>query len=157
AAATLLAACGGGNTSSSQRSSTSGGVCTAQKKNPNSQLTISTFFPTQSLDPATEPRGIAGGTEVAAIYDTLMRYSTNTGTYYPFVAQSLTPNADSTLWTLKLRPDIKFGDGDPLTAADVEFSMNRIKRSFTAAAAFAAPITSMDVVDDLTIRFHLSF
>ena len=35
---------------------------------------------------------------------------------HPFLAESITPNADSTQWTIKLRHGIKFTDGTPLNA-----------------------------------------
>lgn len=35
------------------------------------------------------------------------------------LASSYTPNADGTEWTIKLKPNVKFSDGTPLTARDV--------------------------------------
>ncbi len=130
-------------------------VCTEDKVDAAGKLTVSTFFPTQSLDPATAPGGFAGGTELSAIYDTLMRYNPETGNYDPFVAESLAGNDDSTEWTLKLRSGITFGNGDPLTAQDVKYSIERLKTAPVAAAAYANMISSLDVVDDLTVVYHL--
>lgn len=162
----VVAGCGGGGdggaSSSANQAAASVGKpdpndkCTADKVDPHSTLTVSVSYPTQSLDPIEVPGGYAGGSEAAAIYDTLMRYNPDTAGFDPFVASSLTSNADSTEWTLKLRPGIKFGNGDPLTAKDVQYSVTRMKTAKVAAAAYANLVGPMDVVDDLTIVFHLT-
>ena len=41
-------------------------------------------------------------------------------------AESLTPDETATVWTVKLRPDLKWSDGHPLTAEDFAFSYERI-------------------------------
>ena len=38
-------------------------------------------------------------------------------------------SADGKLWTFKIREDVRFSDGEPLTAADVAFTLNGIKES----------------------------
>ena len=43
----------------------------------------------------------------------------------PELAESFEPNSDATEWTFKLRKDVNFHDGTPLTADDVLWSMSR--------------------------------
>ena len=43
----------------------------------------------------------------------------------PELAVSFEPNSDASEWTFKLRNDVNFHDGTPLTADDVVWSMNR--------------------------------
>jgi peptide/nickel transport system substrate-binding protein len=86
----------------------------------------------------------------------LMRVDTKTATIVPQVAQSLQPNADSSVWTLKLRSGVKFGNGDPLNAQAVIDSINRFKGTKVAAANFLPLITSMQPADDLTVVFTLN-
>jgi len=50
-----------------------------------------------------------------AIYDPLVAYDENY-VPQPYLAESVTPNADFTEWTFKLRPGVKFHDGTDLTA-----------------------------------------
>ena len=59
------------------------------------------------------------------MFDTLMRYDAPTGKYVGGTAESLTPNADLTEWTMKLRANIKFNDGTPYDAAAVKWVLER--------------------------------
>ena len=43
----------------------------------------------------------------------------------PWLAKSATTAKDGVTWTFKLRTDIKFSDGTPMTSADVKFSLDR--------------------------------
>ncbi|HKA10580.1 MAG TPA: ABC transporter substrate-binding protein, partial [Candidatus Dormibacteraeota bacterium] len=42
--------------------------------------------------------------------------------YHPWLATSWSSNADTTVWTFKLRNDVKFNNGKPMTADDVVYS-----------------------------------
>jgi peptide/nickel transport system substrate-binding protein len=44
---------------------------------------------------------------------------------HPYLAESITPNADSTEWTIKVRSGISFTDGTPVTADAVIFNIQR--------------------------------
>lgn len=62
-----------------------------------------------------------------AVYDTLLAFPTPDITEpQPNVAESYTVNDDATEFTFKIREGILFQDGTPLTAADVEYSINRL-------------------------------
>lgn len=66
---------------------------------------------------------------------------------------------DDNTWEFKLKPGIKFHDGQPLTAEDVRASFTRVPKVPNAPAPFTTYIRmvkSMTVVDPLTIRFHTS-
>ena len=58
---------------------------------------------------------ISGIQVVAAIYDTLT-VPNSKGVAVPYLAKSVTPNATNTVWTITLRPGIKFQDGEALDA-----------------------------------------
>jgi peptide/nickel transport system substrate-binding protein len=49
-------------------------------------------------------------------------YFNDKGEIQPYVLTDWVPNADFTIWTLKVSPDAKFADGAPITAADVKGS-----------------------------------
>lgn len=61
----------------------------------------------------------------ALVYDVLAKPRAD-GTTEPRLASSITPDATLTTWTVKLRTDATFTTGDPVTAADVLFSLRRL-------------------------------
>lgn len=146
---------GGGTTAAPTVATTAApDVCTAERK--GGSLTFGTLSPTTSLDPITAlGSGSAGGIELAALFDQLLRYNPQSGEYEPHVAQSFSANADKSEWTVKLRPNVKFGNGDALTADAVKFSFERMAKATVSSAGLAAEVTSMTIPDPLTIVFKL--
>jgi peptide/nickel transport system substrate-binding protein len=65
------------------------------------------------------------------IYDTLLQPSTDGKGLEPGLAESHTVSADGTTVTLKLRPDLKFGDGSALQVSDVKWSLDRARNKET--------------------------
>ena len=61
--------------------------------------------------------------EVNAIYDTLVTINTK-GQLVPYLAQSVTPNADFTQWTIRLRPGVKFQNGEALDANALKLNLD---------------------------------
>lgn len=62
---------------------------------------------------------------------------------------------DPVTWEFKVRPSVKFTNGEELTAQVVKANIERIKDPATkspAAATYAGQIDKMDVVDPLTLR-----
>jgi peptide/nickel transport system substrate-binding protein len=133
-------------------------VCTADRA--GGTLTFGEFIAPTALDPAatTGAKGVIGGAEDLAIYAALMRYDPASGKFEPWVAQSLTANANASEWTLKLRAGVVFGNGDPLTAAAVKASIQRIGEPAlrSSNASFLANIADMTVIDDMTLLFKLT-
>jgi peptide/nickel transport system substrate-binding protein len=66
----------------------------------------------------------------------------------PALAESWT-QTDPTTWRFKLRPNVKFHDGSPLTAADVAFTIARAQGATSQFASYVAGLT-VKPVDDLT-------
>ncbi len=156
AAGTATSAAGTATTAAAPTTSTTtADVCTADKAGGSLTMGMGAEL-ARGLDPIVMlGTGVAGATENTAIYDTLMRYIPETGKFEPHVAQSLTPNADFTQWTLKIPAGIKFGNGDPLTADAIQFSVDRLAKATVAASGMAQEVASMQVVDPQTITFTL--
>lgn len=120
-------------------------------------LTMGVFSETNGLDPVVSfGSGYAGATEMAAVYDALMRYDVTTGEFVPQMAESLEPNADSSAWTLTLRPGVTFSDGTPLDAAAVVTSMERQADKGRNSFMFADNITAIEATGPLTVEFTLN-
>ena len=61
---------------------------------------------------------------------------------------------DGLTWTVTIRDDVSFTDGEPLTAEDVAFTYNTVKE-----ASSVNDFTMLDyaeAVDDTTVVFHMT-
>jgi peptide/nickel transport system substrate-binding protein len=62
---------------------------------------------------------------------------------------------DPLTWRIELRPGVKFSDGTPFTAADVVFSLNRLKTITRSPAPYAAAnrgIVAIEATGPLTVQ-----
>ena len=110
----------------------------------------------QTLDPILEGRP-GNAVYQAAMYDSLVGFDLGKGGVGPGVAERWAMAEDGLSWTFYLRPGQTFHNGDPLTAHDVKFSLERQmspKSLAAAAASMRRSIKSIDVVDDLTVRVN---
>jgi peptide/nickel transport system substrate-binding protein len=74
----------------------------------------------------------------------------------PLLAAELPRLVSPTVWEFKLRPGIKFHNGEPMDAEAVKFSLERLvdpKLKLRGATPFS-PIGHAEVVDPLTVRVH---
>jgi peptide/nickel transport system substrate-binding protein len=79
-----------------------------------------------TLDPA-EVFEFTGGEVIANVYDRIMTYEAeDTEKLVPGVAESYTVSDDGRTITLKIRAGQKFHSGNPVTAEDVAFSLQRV-------------------------------
>ncbi|MCK0472383.1 ABC transporter substrate-binding protein [Halalkalibacter sp. APA_J-10(15)] len=62
-------------------------------------------------------------------------------------------SSDGLVWTVVIRDDAVFSDGEPLTASDVKFTYETAKES--GSILDLTMIDEIRVEDDLTIQFHL--
>ncbi|HEY1067005.1 MAG TPA: ABC transporter substrate-binding protein, partial [Pirellulales bacterium] len=98
------------------------------------------------------------------IYDNLVGYDDDATSLTPSLAESWTTSADGTEWTFKLRPGVKFHDGNPLTASDVVFTFERLTQAnhpdvFDPVRPYSEAfknITKIEAVDPLTVKFTLT-
>jgi peptide/nickel transport system substrate-binding protein len=102
---------------------------------------------------------ISGIMNANAIYDTLTLPGPD-GEVEPFLAESVEPNEDSTVWTITLREGITFHDGTDLTAEVVKNNLDAYRgtyptRSPQLTVFVFEPIESIEVVDDLTVQVNL--
>jgi peptide/nickel transport system substrate-binding protein len=95
-------------------------------------------------------------------YSTLLKF--NTANYPQIVgdlAESWTVSADKRTYIFKLRQNVLFHDGSPLTSADVKASYERIihppQGVLSVRQADYAAVTSIDTPDPATLVFHLQW
>ena len=65
------------------------------------------------------------------------------------------PSSDGKVWTFLLRDDVKFTNGDPLTASDVAYTFNTI-RNTEGAATDLSMMKEAVAVDDTTVELRLN-
>src|SRR5471032_1161704 len=106
------------------------------------------------LDP-TLSRTYTGRIVFASICDKLFDIDENLK-IVPQLALSYDTSADGKAVTIKLRPGVKFHDGEPLDAAAAKYS---IDRHLTMRGSYRKPeigtVDSVDVIDPLTFRLNL--
>jgi peptide/nickel transport system substrate-binding protein len=158
---TATSASTGSSTATSTATGGSSDTCTADKA--GGELKYAAFLMTRSFDPTVSTgSGTTGAIELVQVYDSLIRWNPDTRKFEPWLAQSLEPNADYTVWTLKLRPNVTFGSGDPVDAAAVKASIARhmdVNNRSTMLIDLLSVMQSPDaiqVVDPLTLEFHLT-
>lgn len=156
AIALTMSACGGGDDKDS--SGTGGGGSAAPGGAGSSgDLTVLITQETRGVDPAIATiSSVNGGTQAAAVFDVLFWINPKTNKVEPQLAESATASEDGKVWTVKLRPDVKFTDGTPLDAEAVKFNWERHQNPETkSVAALAAKDLKFDVVDPLNLKVTL--
>ncbi len=96
------------------------------------------------------------------VFDSLVTYDNAAWRHGPSLAASWDVSDDDLTWTFHLRRGIKWSDGEPFTARDVEFTFEDVvfndaipssdKDGFKVGDA---PLPTVDVLDDHTVRFTL--
>jgi peptide/nickel transport system substrate-binding protein len=121
-------------------------------------LTFSGYSAVTSLDPSkTQIAGSVAGSELGAIYDTLLRYDPTSQKFVPKLANSMEPSSDFKTWTLKLRDGVKFSDGTPVDSAAVSSSLARyVTNKGPQSSLYASKVASVDTPDASTVVFNLA-
>jgi peptide/nickel transport system substrate-binding protein len=92
---------------------------------------------------------------IKSVYDPLV-VPNEDGGWSPYLLESLTPNADYTMWTMKARPGVTFHDGTPLDGAALADNMTRFKNGFLTGAYFSNVDTvSVNPADPLAVDLKM--
>jgi peptide/nickel transport system substrate-binding protein len=86
-----------------------------------------------------------------SVFDALSAIGAD-GSCRPHLASSITPNADKSVWTVTLRPNIEFHDGSPLNADVVVQNMQQVKTSALTAQAVAF-LDTVAASGDMAVTF----
>jgi len=149
AAPTLLDACGSSSSSAPPVPMPGIGIGTPRR---GGSLTVGVNSEIDGFLPADNHFDNSGTIYANTVYDTLTAIGAD-GTAQPYLAQSVTPNADLTVWTVVLRPGIRFHDGSPLTAAVVVANFTALQQSPLTGPAVAI-VNGVTATGPLTVAFH---
>ena len=142
-AAVFLAGCGSG-TKSTSSSSAASPASTAGVPKAGGKLRVGLLGAgkAETLDPHKQVQQIDLAVS-RQLYSTLAIQDAQ-GNAVPFLAESLEPNADATVWQVKLRKGVTFHSGKALDADDVLASFKRILDPKTASGG-ATAISMLDL------------
>ena len=91
------------------------------------------------------------------IYDSLLDYDLTTYEIQPALVESYDVSDDGLVWTLHIRQNVTFHNGDPMTADDVVWSFEQaMKPEATRTAPLLSFVDSVDATDDHTVTVTLS-
>ncbi|GAA3753206.1 ABC transporter substrate-binding protein [Microbacterium kribbense] len=147
ASAIVLSGCAGGANTDNTNKTNNGGSAAS--------LLIGTTDKIVSIDPA----GSYDNGSFAVmnqIYPFLLNSKYGTADVTPDIAVSADFTAP-TEYTVKLKPGLKFANGDELTSSDVKFSFERQTKinDPQGPASLLGNLVSIDTPDDTTVVFHL--
>ena len=111
-------ACGGGDDKDSGSKDMNKGTA-----DPNGILTAQLSEPQNPLQPANAKES-QGSRVIRSVFSQLVGYEPGTGKLTYVNAESVTPNKDSSVWTVKLKPGWKFHNGEAVTAQSYVDSWN---------------------------------
>ena len=147
AAGGLITACG--------NDTLSGGTTPSGAAAGGSTLRVATLSSPANLD----PRAITGGADFITInhvWDSLVLLKGDRAELS--LAESVEPNTDGTVWTVRLRDGVQFHDGKPLGAQDVIYSIRLIgdtEKSGFAQFYADVDLTGLQAVDQRTVQIPM--
>ena len=129
----------------------------AGEADPAAILRIGSLYEPQNLD---NTAGAGQGLNEAFndnVYEALYRLADD-GTVEPVLAAGHTVSADGLTHTFTLKDGVKFHSGDPLTAGDVKYSIERViaEGSKSSRKKSLAPIAKIETPDDQTVVITLN-
>ena len=129
----------------------------AQEFDPNATIRIGSLYEPQNLD---NTAGAGQGINEAFngnVYEALFQL-TDAGSVEPRLVDSYTTSEDGLTYTFKLKPGVTFHSGDPLTAADVKYSIERVtaEASKSSRKRSLSTITNIEAPDNSTVVISLS-
>ncbi len=150
----LLDACSSGSSTPSTSAGTShpNGVSTATPKL-GGQLIFGVDAEEKGFSTTQGTFDEVGILYARTVFDPLMITGSD-GTPQPYLAQSVTPNADYTVWTITLRPNLVFHNGTPCDSAALAANIAAQQASGLTGPEFTT-ISNVSVVNSQTVTVSM--
>ena len=153
-----LVACGGNNTANDKTNTGNNSASDKQDSTAEintDRIVIARPQDSTNLDPVT----CVGNTNIwifNLVVDSLVKASDDGKSIEPNLAESWTIEPDNKTYTFKLVPDVKFSNGESVTAEDWVWSLNRAMETTDGHWYFAAKnIESVEAPDETTLVIKL--
>jgi len=157
AAMLLLSACGGTNQPAA--GTTAAGSSTAAGQPSAGGESESIIRYTMTTSPKIDPcvgSDLASTSVILNMYDTLV-FPQHDGSMAPHVATEWSVSNDNLVWDFTIRDGITFHSGNPLTAEDVAYTMNRLTTMGEGYGyLFRGRVIEATATDASTVRFVLN-
>ena len=150
----LLAACCSSSGSGSSSTAVHGNGVSSSTPRPGGQLVFGTEAEETGFSPTLGTFDTTGILYARTVFDPLAIIS-NDGSVLPYLAQSITPNADYTTWTVTMRPNVVFHNGTPCDGAAVAANFEAQKKSLLTGPAVTT-IDSITVTGPLSVAVNMS-
>jgi peptide/nickel transport system substrate-binding protein len=108
----------------------------------------------QGFDPTTARYDEGGFLYGRAIFDPIAIVNA-AGQVEPYLAQSITSNADFTQFTITLKPGIVFHDGTPLDANALHLNIEKAATSIVTGPAFATNIVGSSITGPMSVTLTM--
>ncbi|MHB8682570.1 MAG: ABC transporter substrate-binding protein [Acidimicrobiales bacterium] len=145
----LLAACSSGASPGGTSSGSRNGISSGTPRRGGS-LVFGVEAEEQGFDPATGRFDTTGVLYARTVFDPLTIIAAD-GSIQPYLAQSVTPNADYSVWTITTRPGITFHDGAPCDAAAVAGSLEHFLSGLLGITLSVVSNVSVSGADTVTV------
>ncbi|CAM3640323.1 ABC transporter substrate-binding protein [Brevibacillus invocatus] len=152
---TITIGCGASNGDNPQQSGTT--TITPGEPQKGGTVTIAVDGEPDTLDTHKTHTGIASSLIADFFGASLLYLDPETKTLQPSLAESYTISDDRKAWTFKLRKDVTFSDGTPLTAKIYSDTFNRMlepEHLAATAASFYDGLSRAEAPDDETLILH---
>jgi peptide/nickel transport system substrate-binding protein len=154
-AAVALVAAWGGHSSSAADS----GAPAQRKPRSGGSITYGLEAPTTNFCIPNAQLAISGIVVTTALYDTLT-VPNKDGKYVPYLAQAVEHDPAYTSWTIRLRPNVTFHNGQPLDADALKVNLDAWTGKHPSVSApllgfVFSNVASVDVVDPMTVRVNM--
>jgi peptide/nickel transport system substrate-binding protein len=157
AVAALAAGCGSSGGDNSSSSNDKGGTpAETGKPKPGGSLTIARIEDSQSFD-KTNVFQNESIWPAEQIMESLYTVDKDGKTLIPWLATSYKKSADGKTYTFTLRDGVKFSNGQPMTSADVKFSIDDARKQSKGWGYIDAPIKNITTPDPQTVVMHLKY
>ncbi|PKR90728.1 ABC transporter substrate-binding protein [Pleomorphomonas diazotrophica] len=129
----------------------------AAESGPDATINVGSLYEPQNLD---NTAGAGQGINEAFngnVYEALFRLNDD-GTVSPSLVKDFKVSEDGLTYTFTLQPGVTFHSGDPLTSADVKWSIERVTSSDSKSSRKNSlkPIASIETPDEATVIIKLS-
>ena len=153
AGAAMLGTTGGEAGASQTNGAGRNGISSAKPKRGGS-VTFGIDTEESGFDPSTSRWDEGGFLYGRTVFDPIAIVNA-AGQVEPYLAQSITSNADFTAFTITLRPGIVFHDGTPLDANALHLNIEKSATSILTGPAFADQIASASVTGPLSVTINM--